>query len=150
MTAITRDDWLQSPDILVGERDRRLITTALTAATKDADPIDFLLYELDRARIMADDMLPPNVVRLDSIVRYRTGGSEERTVKLVLPEEISWNGEYRLSAPSMHGAALLGLMPGQILCRLSPDGVTDQVEVIKVANGLGGRGRRHKDWIRNA
>ena len=89
---------------------------------------------------MADDRLPPNVVRLNSIVRYRPGGSEERTVKLVLPEEISWNGEYRLSATSMHGAALLGLMPGQILCWLSPDGLTDQVEVIK-ANGLGGRGR---------
>lgn len=142
MTTVTIADWLQSPDIVVGEREhRRLITTALTAVTRDADPIDFLLYELDRATIMADDMLPSNVVRLNSIVRYRPGGSEERTVKLVLPEEISWNSDYRLSATSMHGAALLGLKPGQILCWLSPDGLTDQVEVVKVANGLGGRGR---------
>lgn len=143
MTTITIADWQQSPDIVVGENEhRRLVTAALTDVTKDADPIDFLLYELDRAKVMADELLPSDIVRLNSIVRYKSGqGGEERTVKLVLPGEISWDTGYRLSVTSMDGAALLGLRPGQILSWLSPGGTSDQVEVIKVANAFAGRGR---------
>jgi regulator of nucleoside diphosphate kinase len=137
MTTITRADWLQSPEIMVGENEhRRLVTAALTDVSKDPEPIDFLLYELDRAKVMADERLPPDIVRLDSIVRYQTHGSNERTIKLVLPEEVGGNIDYRLSVTSLHGAALLGLSPGQVLTWLGADGVTNQVQVTKVANDL--------------
>lgn len=140
MTTITIADWLQSPDIVVGEKEHhRLVTAALTDGTQDAEPIDFLLYELDRAKVMADDLLPADIVRLNSIVRFKPHGSDERTVKLVLPEQIGLHRDYRLSVTSLHGAALLGLRPGQILSWLSPAGVPDQVQVIKVANVFGGR-----------
>lgn len=139
---MTLSNCPHSPEIVLGEREyRRLVTAALTAVTPDADPIDFLLFELDRAKVIADEILPTDIVRLNSIVRYRAVGGQERTVKLVMPEETSWDTGYRLSATSMHGAALLGLRPGQTLFWLTPDGVTGGVEVIKVANTFVGPGR---------
>lgn len=135
MTTITMAEWLQSPDIVVGEREhRRLVTAALTDISEDADQIDFLLYELDRAKVMNDDQLPADIVRLNSIVRYRSGSGGERTIKLVLPDENTENTGYRLTVTSMHGAALLGLRPGQALSWLVPEGTADRVDVISVAN----------------
>jgi len=129
--------YCRSPDILVGEKERRrLVTAALLDLSNDADLIDFLLYELDRARVVADEELPGDVVRLGSIVRYRSMGSDERTIKLVVPDENGSIGDqqYRLSVTSRHGAALLGLRPGQGLSWLSPEGMPDRVETIRVAN----------------
>jgi regulator of nucleoside diphosphate kinase len=135
MTTTIRPET-RSPEILVGEKEsRRLLTAALTDTSQDADRIDFLLYELDRAKIIADDQLPSDVVRLNSIVRFR-GRDGGRTVKLVVPDEngrVSDEG-YRLSVTSRYGAALLGLRPGQSLSWLSPEGVSDWVEVVGVAN----------------
>ncbi|QQR38298.1 GreA/GreB family elongation factor [Devosia rhizoryzae] len=127
---------MQSPDILVGERERqRLVVAALTDITQDADRIDFLLYELDRAKVIPDDRLPFDVVRLNSIVRFRSEDGE-CTVKLVVPDENGRIGQasYRLSVTSRHGAALLGLRPGQTLSWLSPEGISSWVEVVSVAN----------------
>ena len=137
MTTIILTDWPQSPDIIVGEKDHRHLTrAALTDITYHADEVDFLLYELDRAKIVEDGALPSDVVRLNSIVRYRSDGAGERTVKLVLPDDYLRDNAFRLSATSMHGAALLGLRKGQVQSWLRPDGDADRVEVINVANSF--------------
>ena len=138
MTTITLADWLQSPEIIIGEKDhRRLTTAALTDITNHADEIDFLLYELDRATVVDDGALPAEVVRLNSIVRYKSDGGAERTVKLVLPDDYLRDNTFRLPATSMHGAALLGLRPGQVRSWLRPDGGAERVEVVSVANSFG-------------
>jgi regulator of nucleoside diphosphate kinase len=137
MTNVALHERLQPPDIVVGQMDhRRLTTAALTDITYHADEVDFLFYKLDRANVVVDDALPGDVVRLNSIVRYRTKGGTERTVKLVLPDDQVRDNAYRLAATSMHGAALLGLRPGQARSWLRPDGEAGQVEVVSVANSL--------------
>ncbi len=127
----------RSPAILVGEKEhRRLTIAALTDVTSHAEEVDFLLYELDRAQVVDDRTLPSDIVRLNSIVRFRGESGEERTVKLVLPDDTFLDERFRLSVTSRHGAALLGLLPSQALSWLEPDGSKGRVEVISVANAL--------------
>lgn len=135
MTTISLQDWMPSPDILVGEKEhKRLTVAALTDIGTDADSTDFLLYELDRARIVADAALPPDVVRLGSVVRYRPVPGEERVIKLVLPEAACEDRAYRLSVTSSHGAALLGLRLGDIMSWTDPGGAAHRLKVLGVAN----------------
>lgn len=137
MTTISLADWSQSPEIIVGEKEHRALTiAALTDIGDSTDRIDFLLYELDRARIVADAALPPDVVRIGSIVRYKPLGGEERTVKLVMPGGEHLPGNYRLSVTSAHGAALLGLRSGHPMSWLDADGNSNGLKVLKVANPL--------------
>jgi regulator of nucleoside diphosphate kinase len=143
MTTIALADWVQSPEIFIGASEqKRLTTAALTDVTHHADEVDFLLYELDRATVVEDAALPLDVVRLNSIVRYRAKNGNERTVKLVLPDDHRRDASFRLAATSMHGAALIGLRPGQVLSWIGPDGSADQVEVVQVANAPGQIGER--------
>lgn len=66
------DDPARSPVVMIGRADhRRLTRAALIDTSSDADRIDFLLYELDRAQVVEDDLLPSDIVRLGSIVRTR-------------------------------------------------------------------------------
>jgi len=135
MTTITLADWTNSPELVVGEREHRLVTiAAMTEVDQSAEQMDFLLYELDRAKVVEDHQLPPDVVRIGSIVRYRAFPDEERTVKLVLPDGSGEEKAYRLSVTSRHGAALLGLRAGQMMSWVGPDGVAHRIKVLKVAN----------------
>ena len=138
MTTLSLKDRSQSPEILVGVREhRRLTTAALIDVEQDSDQVDFLLYELDRAMLVEDALLPADVVRTGSVVRYRLHGGEERTVKLVLPEAVAGRDAYRISVTSKHGAALLGLRPGQIIAWIDAGGEAHSVEVLRVANPPG-------------
>ena len=135
MTTLSLSDWGQSPQILVGENEHRLLTaTALTNIGADAECTDFLLYELDRAQIVRDALLPADVVRIGSIVRYKPLPGEERTVKLVVPQDDAPPGAYRLAVTSEHGAALLGLRPGHVMAWLEPDGKMRRLKVLQVTN----------------
>lgn len=137
MTTISLSDWSQSPEILIGQREHKKLTiAAMTDIGDSTDRIDFLLYELDRARIVADAALPPDVVRIGSIVRYKPMPGEERTIKLVMPGDDGLIGDYRLSVTSAHGAALLGLRPDHLMTWIDGDGVTQRIKVLKVANNL--------------
>jgi regulator of nucleoside diphosphate kinase len=140
MTTISLADWGQSPEILVGENERhRLAVAAMTDVNQSSDRMDFLLYELDRARIVPDNMLPADVVRIGSIVRYKPFPGEERAIKLVMPEDVDGLGSYRLSVTSTDGAALLGLRPGNVMTWLDADGARRRLRVLRVANpGSGG------------
>lgn len=129
------EDCSPSPAITVGQGEhRRLTTAALVDVTGQADDVEFLLYELDRARVVEDAKLPTDIVRLQSIVRFKATDGCEMAVKLVLPENASHQNGFRLSVTSRYGAALLGLRPGQTLTWNDPEGRTGKVEVISVFN----------------
>jgi regulator of nucleoside diphosphate kinase len=135
MTTISLADWGQSPEIIIGQNERhRLTVAALTDVGESGDLMDFLLYELDRAKVVPDNMLPGDVVRIGSIVRYKPVPGEERTIKLVMPQDVDHPGSYRLSATSSDGAALLGLRPGNTMSWLDASGTTHRIKVLKVAN----------------
>jgi len=133
MTTLALVDWIQSPEILVGQAEhRRLTVLALTHVGERGN--DLLLYELDRARLLPDDALPADVVRIGSIVRYAQVPGVERISKLVLPEDAVETAGYCLAVTSEHGAALLGTRPGSQMSWLDRDGDIRRLRVIAVAN----------------
>lgn len=138
MTTIALADWTQSPQILVGEEERRKLTIiAMTEVGHSAENSDYLLFELDRATVVPDAQLPPDVVRLGSIVRFRNHDGSERTDELVVPSEAN-EDEHKLSVTSEEGAALLGLRPGQTISWLSRFGGSRRLKVLRVSTPFTG------------
>jgi regulator of nucleoside diphosphate kinase len=135
MTMTSIADPARSPQIVVGKDEHRKVTiAALTDVAGSSDHTDFLLYELDRAKVVPDALLPADVVRLGSMVRYEDNAGGQRIVKLVMPAEVDGRGTYRLSVTSSHGAALLGLRAGSSMTWLDPGGRVHSVGVLEVAN----------------
>lgn len=81
-----------------------------------------LARELARAKVVSDDELAPDVVRLGARVLY-TDETERtrRLVCVVLPEEAD-RAQDRLSVLDPMGAALIGLSTGQEIEWDFPDG----------------------------
>ena len=105
---------------LGGTEHRRLLTLAMIGSGHTADDSDYLNHELDRARIVPDEQLPPDVVRIGSTVTYRTDDNV-RTATIVYPEQADLAAG-KISVLSPVGAALLGLRPGQSITRMGWDG----------------------------
>lgn len=128
-------DTTRSPPLIIGDRDlQRVTVAALIDVTGSSDDTDFLLAELDRAEVVPEAQLPPDVVRIGSIVSYESTAGDRRTVKLLMPVDTQPHGTYRLSVTSAHGAALLGLRPASVMTWMNPDGQTHRIRVIDVLN----------------
>lgn len=103
----------RKPQITIGDLDRRKLTRlAHSAPDSMADTADELLAELDRARTKAQAEMPAGVVRMGSLVTFRTGQEQDRTVQLVYPDSADI-AEGRISVLTPIGAALIGLAEGQ-------------------------------------
>lgn len=137
MTTISLPDFNLSPSIVMGLSDhRQLIVLAMAGRGHTADDADGLLYELERAEVVADDVLPADAVRMGSSVRYRTNGGAERRVTLVFPKDADI-GEGRISVLTPVGTALLGLRPGQSITWLTRDGRKQVLTVLAVTPPAG-------------
>lgn len=109
------------PAITLGDAEhRRLLILAMTGPGHKAEDSDYLHYELDRARIVPDDKLPSDTVRVGSTVTYRSDDNV-RTATIVYPDQVDVPGG-RISVLGPEGAALLGLRPGQSITRMGWDG----------------------------
>lgn len=82
-----------------------------------------LQRELERAIVVSDEALPPDVVTVNSRVQYtdETTGVRRR-VTIVRPHEAD-GAEGRISVFAPVGSALLGLSAGQSIEWRFPDGV---------------------------
>jgi len=117
MTAVPL--WL-SPAITLSTSDhQKLSMLALSGPGSDPEAADDLLHELDRASIVADASLPDDVIRMGSLVRFRTG-RDERTVLLVYPAEADI-AERRISVLTPLGTALIGARAGRTVSWRSRD-----------------------------
>lgn len=133
MTTITLADFDLSPRIVMGLSDhRQLIVLAMAGTGHTADDADGLLYELERADVVADETLPADAVRMGSKVRYRTSGGVERRVELVFPKDADI-GQGRISVLTPVGTALLGLRTGQSITWLTRDGRKQMLTVVSVS-----------------
>jgi len=81
-----------------------------------------LRHELERAVVVSAEAVPPDVVTMNSRVRYvdETTG-ERRSVRIVYPPEADARAG-RVSVLAPVGAALLGLSAGQAIEWEFPDG----------------------------
>lgn len=99
----------------------RLSRLAESAAGRNAEVAEQLFAELDRARVVADQRLGAEVVRMGSTLHFATDAGEERTVTLVYPGEADI-AEGKISVLTPIGAALIGLSAGQSIDWASRDG----------------------------
>ncbi|MCR6659009.1 MAG: nucleoside diphosphate kinase regulator [Asticcacaulis sp.] len=132
-THIQSPRLIRLPAILIGEDDLdALHRLADQARGHLAAAAEQLLTELERARIVAQDILPPETVRMGSHVTFITEDGLSRTVELVFPDraDIASN---RISILTPVGAALIGVSIGQTIDWQSPDGRRRSLTVTAVS-----------------
>lgn len=111
----------------------------ITISSLDADRIEALagigpalLAELARADILAPQDMPPDVVTMNSTVRFEIEGSGEvRCLTLAYPKDMG-QAPHAISILTPIGTALLGLSAGDTIDWPRPDGQLSQVRVLEV------------------
>jgi regulator of nucleoside diphosphate kinase len=122
----------QKASIVVTQGDyQRLQGLATVARVRQPDVAEELAGELDRAGVVADGEIAPDVVRMGSTVEYRTEAGGSRTVTLVFPGEADI-AQNKVSILTPIGTALLGLSPGQSLDWLARDGRRHRLTILAV------------------
>ena len=131
MTVISLTDLQLSPNIVLGKSDHGQLTLlALAGSGHTSDAADDLLHELDRAKVVVDPALPPDVVRMGSRARYRTG-RDERHVELTYPADADISAR-RISVLTPVGTALIGLRVGQSITFRTRDGRPEMLTLLGV------------------
>lgn len=112
---------------------------ALQAGARDA-----LLSELERADFVEPWDMPPDVVTMNSRVRFRFAGSaEEVTMTLSYPKDMHDSGE-QLSVLTPVGTALLGLRVGGSITWQRPGGGSFEATVLGIEYQPESAGQLHR------
>ncbi|GHD24314.1 nucleoside diphosphate kinase regulator [Tianweitania populi] len=121
----------KKPAIQITQSDFDKLSLLAESATHVSEAVlDELTAELDRARIVPDNKLRDNIVRMGSHLRYSTNG-EGRDVTLVFPGEADI-AEGRISILTPIGTALIGLSEGQSIEWVARDGRSHRLTVESV------------------
>ncbi len=120
------------PPIMVSSLDlERLVRLLSSASSAHLPGVAGLLSELDRATVVEPTKIPPNVVTMNSRVRFveeSSGTQYEMTI--VYPEDSETPGTVSILAP--FGNALLGLSVGQAITWRVPEKETLVLRVLEV------------------
>ena len=120
------------PRIVVSDVDfKRLTDLALGAHDRFPEVAEELEFEMGRAEVVHATSVPPNVVRMDSTVEFRTDTAQQRRVKLVFPGEADISQD-RISVLTPIGVALIGLSAGQSITWTARDGKQHKLTVVSV------------------
>lgn len=119
------------PPIVLSRVDFERLDRLLGAQSRRVD-LDALRDELDRARVVEPEEVPPNVVTMNSTVRFASEDTGEETeVTLVYPGQTD-PGKGQVSVLAPVGSALLGLSVGDVIDWPMPNGRTSRLRVIAV------------------
>lgn len=122
----------RKPNISISASDHaRLTKLADSMAIGNALLADELFGELERAKVVADDKIARDVVRMGSQVHFADEKGAGRTVTLVFPGDADI-AEGRLSILTPVGTALIGLSVGQSIQWTGRDGQEHRLTVQKV------------------
>lgn len=130
----------RKPAITVSQTDYdKLVRLADTFMERNPNAAESLMGELDRARVVADQKLGKDIVRMGSILSYVTDTGEQRRISLVYPGEADIS-QGKISILTPIGAAVIGLSPGQSIDWKARDGRTHRLTVETVESALEGQG----------
>lgn len=120
------------PTIVVSKADYDTLT-GLAAAIEERlpDVANILLAEMDRAKVVAADAVPADVVRMGSTIEFQPDRGERRRVTLVFPGDADIS-EGKISILTPIGTALIGLAPGQSIAWTARDGRRQRLTVLEV------------------
>lgn len=97
-----------------------------------AEQLEGLLGELERAEVREPEEMPNNVVTMNSRVRFSTEGSDEiRELTLCYPKDADGSFE-KVSILAPIGSALLGLSVGQEIEWKMPNGRPKKLRIEEV------------------
>lgn len=121
------------PRIYVTEQDWRRLNSLLTTARRRGSLAEdeALDAELARAEVVPSSEIPPDVVTMNSQVRFALGDGRCYVRTLVYP----WDADAergRVSVLAPLGNALLGLSVDDVMTWSLPDGRTVKVKVLEV------------------
>jgi regulator of nucleoside diphosphate kinase len=133
-----------SPAIAISSLDLERLTRLLDAKAYNRLPgIDALASELDRASVVEPTEVPPEVVTMNSTVRFAdVACGREYQLTLVYPHEAGAPGTVSILAPV--GSALLGLSVGQAIAWQIPGGRELQLRVLEVLRQPEAMGEFHR------
>ncbi|MGE0006039.1 MAG: nucleoside diphosphate kinase regulator [Parvibaculaceae bacterium] len=132
------------PPITVARSDHARLSRLAESYARNPAVADQLLAELERARVVEDERMDGDVVRMGSTLRFTTDGGEDRRVTLVFPGEADI-GEGKVSILTPVGAALIGVSAGQSIDWTARDGRTHRltVESVESIGSPGGGAQAH-------
>lgn len=120
------------PQIIVARSEhQQLLALAASGSGTLSPAAESLWGEMDRARVVADTKLPPEIVRMGSRVQYRTDRDEQIEVVLVFPVDADISQD-KISVLTPVGAALVGLRTGQSITWEARDGRKHALTVLSV------------------
>lgn len=124
---------IDKPDIIISDADHaRLSRLAEGLLGRLPEVAAELLAEVERAKVVAPDALPRNVVAMGSSVEFATDDGQTRRVTLVYPGQADIAKD-QISILTPIGAALIGLSEGQSITWKTRDGRTCALRVLRVA-----------------
>jgi regulator of nucleoside diphosphate kinase len=116
--------------ILITEKDLLRIKHILSF--QKSEDFENLELELDRAKIITDDVVPPDLVTMNSKVKFlNVQDNKEMIITLVYPSDANFS-EGRISVLASLGSALIGLRVGQEINWMFPDGRTKTLRILEV------------------
>lgn len=121
------------PGIVISSLDAERLERLLESMPKNAFPgrAD-LEAELARAKVVDPEDVPPNVVTMNSTVKFRIeSSSEEFSLTLVYPKDVDAKGG-TISVLAPVGGALLGLSQGEEIEWPGPGGRALKVRIVEV------------------
>lgn len=123
---------MEQTPIIVTERDYERIDALLTGGVRDLPGIQALRNELERAEVVLPDQIPPDVVTMNSRVRFENIATGKQTeLTLVYPQDVDGNPD-KVSILAPVGSALLGLSVGQTIEWQMSGGATLKLRVLEV------------------
>jgi len=132
------------PPITVSRLDiERLEALLERLPAAEADRLDPLVAELDRAEVVEPSAMPDHIVTMNSTVVFEdVGNGEKMTLTLVYPSAAGAAGTVSIFAPV--GSALLGLARGQEIDWPTPDGRNRRFKVLDITYQPEAAGHLHR------
>lgn len=99
---------------------------------RNAEAAEALESELGRAQVVEPTAIPPDVVTMNSKVRFvDESNGQEREAQLVYPQDAS-AAEGRISILAPIGSALIGLRAGDTIDWPMPNGRSKRLRIVEV------------------
>ena len=118
------------PAITLSERDLDRLEAVLADLPDDQPGVEALRAELDRAQLAPSEAMPPDVVTMNSRVRFVVEpGGREVEATLVYPRDFTGAPD-QLPVTTPAGVAVLGLAVGQQIEWLAPNGQTVRARIV--------------------
>lgn len=120
------------PAITVSERDLDRLEAMLAGLPGNQPGLEALRIELDRAQVALSEAIPPNVVTMNSRVRFAIEpAGKEVEMTLVYPRDFTGRPD-QLSVAAPAGIAMLGLAVGQHIEWCVPGGQIVRARILDI------------------